>query len=60
MANKAQFEQVLVDAGIPITEEEAKKAWDEIVKEQGFEVKNNSPFSPFWRLIKAIATKPAL
>lgn len=60
MANKAQFEQVLIDAGIPVTEEDAKKVWDEIVKQEGFEVQNNSPFSPFWRAIKAIATIPAL
>jgi hypothetical protein len=60
MASTEEFKQVLVDAGIPITDEEIKKAWDTIVVEQGFEVKNNSPFSPFWRLIKAIASTPAL
>lgn len=60
MTDKKEFEQVLIDAGIPITDEEIKKVWDEIVREQGFEVQNNSPFSPFWRLIKAIASKPAL
>ncbi len=60
MASKEEFKQVLVDAGIPVTDADIKKAWDAIVVEQGFEVQNNSPFSPFWRLIKAIATTPTL
>lgn len=60
MTDQKDFEQVLIDAGIPTTEDSAKTLWDGIVKAQGFEVSNNSPFSPFWRLLKAIATAPLL
>lgn len=60
MTDKKEFEQVLIDAGIPTTDESVKSKWDEIVTEQGFVVENNSPFSPFWRLIKAIVTQPVL
>ena len=60
MTDKKEFAQVLVDAGIPTTDESIKSKWDEVVTEQGFEVENNSPFSPFWRLIKAIASQPVL
>jgi len=60
MTDKTEFEQVLIDAGIPTTDEEIQQVWETIVKAQGFEVNNNSPFSPFWRLIKAIASKPTL
>ena len=60
MTDINEFKNVLIAAGIPVTEEEIQQVWESIVKEQGFEVNNNSPFSPFWRLIKAIASKPAL
>jgi len=60
MTDKKEFEQVLIDAGIPTTDESVKSKWDEVVTEQGFMVENNSPFSPFWRLIKAIASTPVL
>jgi len=60
MTDKKDFEQVLIDAGIPTTDESVKSKWDEVVTEQGFVVENNSPFSPFWRLIKAIASTPVL
>jgi hypothetical protein len=60
MSQEQAFKQVLIDAGIPTTDEEIQKVWDAILKGQGFEVNNTSPYSPFWRLQKALIGKPAL
>lgn len=55
-----EFKQILQDAGIPTTEEEITQKWrDEVVK-QGFSVNNQSPVSPFWRVLRSIVTQPAL
>jgi len=54
------FKQALKDAGIPTTELELEQQWQDILKEQGFEINNQSPFSPFWRLQTALVGKPAM
>lgn len=52
------FEQLLENADIPTTEEEVTEIFNQEVEEQGSLINNDSTFSPFWRLIEAIITKP--
>ncbi|MBL5884859.1 baseplate J/gp47 family protein [Lelliottia aquatilis] len=53
------YEQVLRDAGMPTTEEEVSARFTAIAKDEGL-VTNTSRMSPFWRLITAIVTAPAM
>lgn len=59
MTLENEFKAVLQAADVPMTEEEFQAQWDQLLLEQGFKVKNNSPFSPFWKLQKALVGKPA-
>ncbi|MBD1576293.1 hypothetical protein HC723_07575 [Vibrio sp. S11_S32] len=52
------FIDVLDNAGVPITEEEVLKNFNDEVKAQGSYINNDSQFSPFWRLIEAMIVKP--
>ena len=52
------FKEALQEAGIPTTEAALKKAWEKEVAEQGSKLSNTSAFSPFWRIISALVTKP--
>ncbi|AMO55992.1 baseplate J family protein [Endozoicomonas montiporae CL-33] len=54
------FEQIVQAAGIPTTEEEMRAEWDQINEDNGSQISNDSRWSPFWRLISEIVTKPAL
>lgn len=54
------FKEALRDAGIPTTEAELKKAWEKEAAEQGSKMSNTSSYSPFWRIISALMTKPVL
>lgn len=54
------FRQVLIDAGIPTTEAGLRKAWEAEVAAQGSKLSNTSAYSPFWRLVTALVTKPVL
>ncbi len=54
------FEKIVQDAGIPTTEEEMQAQWDQINEDQGSLIKNDSAWSPFWKLISTIITSPAL
>nr|WP_288912132.1 baseplate J/gp47 family protein [uncultured Pseudomonas sp.] len=54
------FKQALTDAGIPTTENGLRKAWEKEVADQGSKLSNTSSYSPFWRLITALVTKPVL
>lgn len=56
----ADFKQALRDAGIPTTEAELKKAWEKEAAEQGSKISNTSTYSPFWRIVSALMTKPVL
>ena len=44
---------------MPTTEAEMQTAWEACNTEAGSPFSNSSEFSPFWRLISAIATKPS-
>lgn len=54
------FRQALSDAGIPTTEAGLKAAWEAEVAAQGSKLSNTSSYSPFWRLVTALVTKPVL
>ena len=54
------FKQALADAGIPTTEAALKAAWEAEVVAQGSKLANTSAYSPFWRVITALVTKPVL
>lgn len=54
------FETMLKEAGVPTTEAAMKAEWDAINAAEGSQITNNSAWSPFWRLISAIVTAPAL
>lgn len=54
------FKEALQDAGIPITEAELKKAWEQEVADQGSKLSNTSAYSPFWRIVTTLVTKPVL
>jgi uncharacterized phage protein gp47/JayE len=54
------FRQALADAGIPTTEVGLHKAWEAEVATQGSKLSNTSAYSPFWRVVTALVTKPVL
>lgn len=61
MQENSIYIQMLKDASIPITKEEIEKEWQSIhEQEQELKIANDSMWSPFWRLITAIATTPAM
>ncbi|HHL3852913.1 TPA: baseplate J/gp47 family protein [Klebsiella pneumoniae] len=53
------YEAILADHGMPVTEEQARDEFNAIVKEAGL-ITNTSRMSPFWRLITAIVTAPVM
>lgn len=61
MTEKPQvdFEEVLKDSGMPVTEEDVQARFDAIVAEEGM-ITNTSRMSPFWRLVTAIVTAPVM
>ncbi|AZD95330.1 MULTISPECIES: baseplate J/gp47 family protein [Pseudomonas] len=54
------FKKAIADAGIPTTEAGLKAAWEKEVVAQGAKVANTSAYSPFWRVMTALVTKPVL
>ncbi|UBM24198.1 baseplate J/gp47 family protein [Pseudomonas sp. p1(2021b)] len=54
------FRQALKDAGIPTTDADLRQAWEAEVAAQGSKLSNTSAYSPFWRLVTALVTKPVL
>lgn len=54
------FKQALSDAGIPTTEAGLRQAWEVEVAAQGSKLSNTSSYSPFWRVITALVTKPVM
>lgn len=54
------FKQMVADAGLPTTEAEAKTMWEEAATEAESPFSNNSEYSPFWRTVVALVTKPVL
>lgn len=54
------FKKALQDAGVPTTEAGLRAAWEKEVAAQGSKLSNTSAWSPFWRLVTALVTKPVL
>jgi uncharacterized phage protein gp47/JayE len=54
------FKQALADSGIPTTDAALRAAWETEVTAQGATVANTSAYSPFWRVVSALVTKPVL
>ncbi|OFJ43002.1 hypothetical protein BJN42_23690 [Pseudomonas koreensis] len=58
--SQVDFKKVIADAGIPTTEAGLKAAWEKEVEAQGAKVANTSSYSPFWRVMTALVTRPVL
>lgn len=54
------FKQALADSGIPMTDAALRAAWEAEVVAQGSKLANTSAYSPFWRVVTALITKPVL
>ncbi|WP_421547671.1 baseplate J/gp47 family protein [Pseudomonas sp. QD4] len=54
------FKRALSDAGIPTTEAGLRLAWEAEVAAQGSKLSNTSSYSPFWRVVTALVTKPVM
>lgn len=54
------FKKALQDAGVPTTEAGLRAAWEKEVAAQGSRLSNTSAWSPFWRLVTALVTKPVM
>jgi len=54
----SDFNKVLTDAGIPTTEESITAEFKQTVIDTGSSITNESAYSPNWRFISAVATKP--
>lgn len=60
MAVNDLFRQALSDAGIPTSQAELEKAWAAEAAAAGSNLSNTSAYSPFWRILTALVTKPVL
>lgn len=54
------FKQTLKDAGIPTTQAELTREFEQEVKAQGSPLTNTSSYSPFWRIVLNLVSKPVL
>lgn len=54
------FEQIVVDAGIPTTEEALAVVLAQAAEDAGSTLSNDSAMSPFWRWVRAVVTTPVL
>lgn len=54
------FKEIIKSAGIPTEQAELNAAFKQISIEERVIFNNDSKYSPFWRLITAIVTKPVL
>ncbi|MBL4755864.1 MAG: baseplate J/gp47 family protein [Flavobacteriales bacterium] len=55
-----KFTAMIEDAGIPTTQDGLKTKWNEEAAAQGSAINNDSKYSPFWRLVSALISAPAL
>lgn len=56
----ADFGQILRDANIPTDEAALKAQWKLDVANAGSSINNDNKYSPFWRVVSALITQPAL
>lgn len=57
-ASRELFTSLVRQSGMPVTEAEMTAAWNEANVAEGSQFTNASAWSPFWRLMTAIATRP--
>ncbi len=57
---EVEFNKILQDAGIPTTQAQLDAQWKADVAASGSTINNDNKYSPFWRAITALVTKPAL
>lgn len=58
--HQQDFEQLVKNAGVPTTADEFRAEWETEVADQGSAFTNNSDYSPFWRVVTALVTAPAV
>ncbi|MDY0204648.1 MAG: baseplate J/gp47 family protein [Desulfovibrio desulfuricans] len=56
---KELFTGMVRDSGMPVTESDMRAEWEKLNQGEGSLIRNDSSFSPFWRLITSIVTRPA-
>jgi len=54
------FYKILEQGGIPTTKEQLDAQWKQDIVDSGSTINNDNAYSPFWRVITAMITKPAL
>lgn len=54
------FEKMVSDAGLPLTEAQAKAQWEAVAVQANSPYNNNSEHSPFWRTVLALVTAPLM
>lgn len=54
---KPDYAKIVKESGIPTTEEEWKKILKEEMRKEEAVINNDSPFSPFWRLVEGAVIK---
>jgi uncharacterized phage protein gp47/JayE len=54
------FFKILRDEGIPTTQAGLETKWQDEVTAQGSTISNDNAYSPFWRVVTALITKPVL
>lgn len=54
------YYKILSDSGIPTTQTELETAWADEVAAQNSTISNDNAYSPFWRVVTALITKPVL
>lgn len=52
------FTGMVRESGMPVTDAGMRAEWEALNAEEGSLIRNDSDFSPFWRLITAIVTRP--
>ncbi|WP_163831878.1 baseplate J/gp47 family protein [Spartinivicinus ruber] len=57
---RSLFKRLVADANIPTEEHQLKNRFNQLAKADGSQLSNDSRYSPFWRIITALVTKPVL
>lgn len=58
--SNALFTSIMSNAGIPTDQAQLTVAWRQLAVDEKVMFNNDSHYSPFWRLVTAIVTKPVL
>lgn len=58
--SRVDFKAVIAGAGVPTTADALLAQWRQIATDEGVVFNNTCSYSPFWRLVSALVTKPVL